>query len=160
MYPLWLRLTGLVVVALLCLVLGYSAYVTFKRGKPVDAPPDRRPTRPLPAVKTPAHIPTRYPRFSPVPDLSLPLLRSDEPRSPPVTMHTYQRLIDQAIKNGVLASIPVPALYLDPLLSYFAADEADGRLAVDEEALADDDRAAHLLIIPVAGTTGEHRAIR
>ena len=41
MYPLWLRLSGLVVVALLCLVLGYSAYITFKRGKPVDAPPVR-----------------------------------------------------------------------------------------------------------------------
>lgn len=35
MYPLPLRITGLVVVAILCLVVGYGVYIAFRKGKPV-----------------------------------------------------------------------------------------------------------------------------
>lgn len=138
----------LVLLALVLFLIGYGVRQAWKRRK---RPPD---------LLVAARLPVRCPRFFPIPGESLPSSPSDVPRVPPVTLETYQRLIQRAIENRVRASIPIPAFYLEPLLAYFAADEADGRLSLDVEALCDDERAAHLCVRPVAGTTGEHRAIR
>ena len=131
MYPLWLKLTGLVVVAIFCLVIGYSAYVCFKKGKPVDAPSDRRPTRPLPAVK---------PQRNWTPDLE-----------------AYINLIIFALGQPEPCCLPIDATFLPGIEAWY--EEARLHVCMHLEVLQRG-KVARVWVSSQESPTGKHRAIR
>ena len=131
MYPLWLRISGLVVVALLCLVLGYSAYVAFRRGQPVAVLPDRRPTRPLPAIK---------PRRNWTPDLE-----------------AYINLIIFALGQPDPCCLPIDSAFLPGILDWY--EEARQHVCMHLEVLQRG-KVARVLVSSQESPTGKHKAIR
>lgn len=134
MYPLWLRISGLMVVAILCVVVGYSAYVAFRRGKPVAVPPDRRPTRPLPAVS---------PRRNWTPDLE-----------------AYINLIIFALGQPDPCCLPIDAAFLPGIEEWYKDARQHVTMHLEVLQRGSTGKVARVWVSSQESPTGKHKAIR
>lgn len=150
MYPMPLRILGLAVVAILCLVVGYSAYVVFKRGKPVDPPPEPR----RGGVRRAAPAPP-----SPVGALPARVALASPTRFPSVTVTTYLNLIEYAWRHHSKECLSIPPAYLEEVKAYYR-QEAYADLVLLDVVYAGSEAAYARVSVSRPASTGKHRAIR